>query len=285
MGKLVYITENLININTLNSVSSQDDSGFYNKENVYNESPSYPIRFETKGAIGSPEWICVSFLVGTRVTFAGIFGHSLTDLSAAGDELRLKACNLGCQGSGSCDWNDPLRNINLKPRLLANSENLYQRGALRLNHLNYRFEFIDQNNEFAIDIGEVVLGVWQEFGTRCYLQPGRPDGPRFFMGRETTHYGQVHINYYSTGEKLELTFKNINDEREVDEIQVFLKQVQENGGRFIIIPDTDLRKVYYVYIDNLDGYANRLSYGAIGKEGLREWKINLFTLTVGRRLL
>lgn len=304
---VTYVIENYISEDTLDSVSSEDDSGFYDMENIYNERPSLPLRFEGVGvaAPADPEWICID--MGTAsgatqdVTFAAVFNHNLT---SSPERFCLKGCVDGC-GSGGCDWeNNPAWTEDMIGQIIAGTfcsgkyEKIFPNAYKKIDRTQqfYQFEFIDTANPYGyIEVGEAVLGEWCQFGNNVHLQPGRPDGPQFFMGKQETHYGQDWSNYYSYIERFTLTFKNINDIRNMDELQMFLLRVQRYGGKFIIIPDDDsffgldmaaegyVPLCYYVIIENVANYANRLIHG--WDKDLREWTIELKTLTTGLRLL
>jgi len=277
------------------NISSEDDSGFYGQENVYNERPSWPLRFSGVGAAGLPEWICVDMGENKLVTFAGIFNHNLTTTP---ERFSLKGCANEC---GICDWEAaPAWTEDMASRIISNKicanmyEHIFPNSCKGINHTQryFRFEFIDTaNSDGYIEIGEGVLGRRCQFKRDTYLQPGRPDGPLFYMGNQKTLYGQDWSNYYSYAEKFTLTFKNINDVRNQDEVQLFLLRVQRNGGKFIIIPDDNgnslypadyIPRCYYVIIENQADYAQRLIHGWSNE--LREWSLELKTLTTGLKL-
>jgi len=308
---LIYVLENFIN--NYSFLYSYSEHELYVLENLYNERPSWPYRTRGVGASGTPEWICVD--LGTYsgvqhdVTFVGLFNHNLsTPLNiAGGDLLTLRGCDEGCPGvSGACDWEqtgicytdlttmptDACGDACTGTQPIADFRNLYHKVDCAPGHQYWLLEMIDQNNtDGYIEIGELVLGRWSEFHRGSVsghdnwvrLSPGRADGPEFYMGKQRTHYGQDWVTYYSDSERFELTFTNMNDACVVDEVHAFLRTVQLSGGKFIIVPDDTKPFCYYVVIENLRDYADRLIYGG-GKE-LREWRLELKTLTQGIRLL
>lgn len=79
MGKPIYVIPNLIDVDTLCCVSSEDP--VYVKEFLYCERPSKPFRFTGIGAPAAPEWICVTLDGVQPVSFAAIFNHNLTALA------------------------------------------------------------------------------------------------------------------------------------------------------------------------------------------------------------
>jgi len=300
---IAYVIENYIDVDTLDSVSSQI-SPFYEMYNIYNTRPSLPLRFEGKGSAGNPEWICIDMGVGSgstpHITFVGVFNHNLT---TSPERFALKGCADGCEslGSGGCDWEAaPAWTIDLRDRILSDGicsdkyTNIFENSCKKIDVTSqyYRLEFIDTANpDEYVEAGEVVLSEWCKFGKNVHLQPGRADGPMFFMGNQKTYYGQDWAAYYSYAEHFTLTFKNINDVNNRDELQLFLIRVQQNGGKFIIIPDDAsdcyqagyMARCYYVIIENQSDYAQRLAHGWTRE--LREWTIELKTLTSGIKLL
>ena len=314
---LLYVLENFINDDCILYGYSEDS--LYVLENVYNERPSLPYRTKAVSGVspgigtpGNPEYICVD--LGTHsgvehnVTFVGLFNHNLsTPLNAgAGDLLTLKACDDGCPGvSGACDWNQSgicftdLTTVPSEPcstcsgtQPIANFKNLWHKVDCAPGHQFWLLEMIDQSNtDGYIEIGELVLGQWQQFprgiltgdDSWVRLSPGRADGPEFFMGKNRTHWGQDWSTHYSEYERFDLVLTTQNDPCIVDAIHVFLKAVQLTGGRFVLVPDDSKPFCYYVIIDNLRDYAERKIYGRTGE--LREWRLKLKSLTEGVRLL
>lgn len=287
MGRPIYVLENLVDSDTLCCSSSEDASGWYNDDNVYNVRPSYPWRATGKGAAGSPEWLCVECLPQTGtipITFVGLYNHNF-DVAfnyGGGDRLTLKACVGGCQLPGvTCNWNAPDAQYQLHSRRVADHENIY--GMINLDYFAYRLDIINQNQTYNLEIGDFVLGVWDEFtANKCRVVPGRDDGPIFSVFQQTTQHGQPYDYYAGFAEKIYLSFRNINTAAQVDELQVFLKAVMASGNRFIIVPDRDLPFSYMVRIPKVRDFAKRIMYGS-GIE-TRDWDIPLETMPVGRRL-
>lgn len=296
---LIYVLDNFINDYSDISVSSEHE--LYVRANIYNRIPSKPWRATGIGSPGNAEWLCIDlgFYSGVDwdVTFVGLFNHNLTRLARPGDMLTLEGCDDGCQSDAwvwhsGCCYTDLATMECAGDQPIANFKNTCHKVDCPTGFRYWLLEIIDQaNTDGYIEVGELVFGEWQEFhrgsvtghDNWVHLQPGRADGPMFFMGNQRTYFGQDWTNYYSDAEYFTLTFKNINDPCVVDEIQVFLQYVQRNGGKFVIVPDDTKPFCYYVVIENLDKYASRLMYGC--DRELREWRIELKTLTQGVRLL
>lgn len=278
----LYVIDNLIKDKTITHLT---EDTLYVAENLYNERPSLPYRTTAKGA---PEWICVDMGAGTEVTFCGLFNHNLTTVptllslyggNACGVETcttDLTVCPVTSCGDGDCT-----------SQPIANHRNLWAKVDCEVDHRYWTLKITDNPSETYYEIGEWVLGVYQQF-TRAgtvwvRLSPGRADGPEFFMGKQRTHWGQDWSTFYSECERLDLKFTVQNDPCVVDEIQTFLKAVQLAGGKFVLVPDDDKPFCYYVIVDNLRDYAERTIYGPTGE--LREWRLRLKSLTEGVVLL
>ena len=104
-------------------------------------------------------------------------------------------------------------------------------------------------------------------------------GPAYYMGHLRTHHGVDWTNYYSDAEFFTLRFKNLNDPCVVDEIHAWLNTIQRAGGKFVIVPDDTKPFCYYVVVEKLKDYAERLIYGDCRE--LREWRLELKTLSQG----
>ncbi|MBA7594324.1 hypothetical protein ES703_01265 [subsurface metagenome] len=308
---LLYVLDNFINDDCVLYGNSED--GLYILENIYNERPSLPYRAIGVGTPAAPEYICID--LGTysgvehNVTFVGMFNHNLTTLAVANDLLTLKGCDDACPDeSGACDWEHSAMcytDLTSMPGDLCSEctglqpitdfRNLWHKVDCAPGYRYWMLEIVDQaNSDGYIEIGELVLGQWQQFPRGILdagiatdpwvrLSPGRVDGPEFFMGKQRTHWGQDWSTYYSECERFELTFTTQNDPCRVDAVHTFLKAVQRTGGRFVLVPDDTKPFCYYMIVDNLRDFADRLVYGRTRE--LREWRLKLKTLTEGVRLL
>lgn len=286
MKRLKYAISNLVDVDTLIDVYSEDT--VYVMDNLYNGRPSKPYRSTSIGAVGTPEWICVHFPSPRMISLVALFNHNLTALAGIGDELRLKGCDLGCE-SPECNWNAPDDEVDMSGQLIevekadrATFENLYFRTKMR--RPNYRIDIIDQNNtDGYIEIGELFLGNWEDFSMNCFLQPGRPDSPMYFKGDQQTFMGQDWLSYYSKAKEMTLTFVNLNTPNRVNEVEVFLDRVHQNGGRVVIIPDRDSNFCFLMKINDTSGFGQRTVYGEDGE--LKTWSIPFKALTTGVILL
>lgn len=287
---LLYVLENLITDDTPITYLTEDP--LYIAENVYNERPSLPYRTLAKAA---PEWICVDLGVDyeeVNVTFVGLFNHNLTTAPTllelwGGDGCNVNTCitNMKIAPSDNCG-------VGCGTQPIANFRNTWGKVDCPDKHRYWTLRITDTPTEDYYEIGEWVLGEWQQFPRGVLdgagepwvrLSPGRTDGPEFFMGKQHTHWGQDWSTFYSECERFELTFTTQNDPCRVDAVHTFLKSVQRTGGRFVLIPDDNKPFCYYVIVENLGDYAERKIYGRTRE--LREWRLKLKSLTEGVRLL
>ena len=258
---LYYVKTNLVNVTSLpdNTFVSSEDA-VYTVDKLYNKRPSYPFRFDGVDA----QWVKARWIAAAqKITFLGIFNHNLLD-----------SVTITLNG----DVNDGAF-ANLVSTPVWRDKNMYALfdGTWKWWKLN-----IDNGADVKAQLGEYVLGNWAKF-SNAYVEPGRADGPVIHASNNITHYGQDWTAYYSRGEMFSIALKNINDPSATDDIQTFLNDIwEDNDGKFVFIPDHKQPKVYYVQVVNRDSYANRLINGV---SELREWRLELKTLTEGITLL
>lgn len=263
---LKYGISNLINLNTLLSVSTED--AIFLKENLYNQRPSKPFRFTQK----TGNQIIIDLGSATAVSLVGVFNHNLT---ASPGQFKIKADSANPPAGG---WDSPAYSADLA--VTANFNDSWKKIAQTYRY--WCLDIDDASNGNNVEIGEFFLGVLTAFSSDVHLQPARTDGPVFFMARQQTYYGQDWTAYLAEAERFVITIQNISDPSVVDEMAVFLRAVQQNAGRFIFIPDDTEPFAYYVIVENLADYAIRLVHGS---SDLREWRLQLKTLTKGISLL
>lgn len=295
---LIYLITNYLDGLAIGSYTTKSTHSLYIATNLANERPSLPYRTTGLGTLVAPEYVCVDLGESKDVTFAGIFNHNIT---TSPESLVLKGCASAC---GICNWAAPGCTIDLTSmpadpcdgcagsQPVDGFNNIWAKFEQRYRY--WRLEMVDTGNSAGyLELGELVLGLLQRFPKGALeipsadswvrLSPGRADGPEFFMRKQRTHYGQDWSTYYSKCERFELKFTNQNDPCVVDAVHKFLKEVQQAGGRFVLVPDDTKPFCYYVSIENLRDYADRTVYGRTRE--LREWRLELKTLTEGVVLL
>jgi len=256
---LLYMKTNLVTSVTIpdNTYVTSEDT-VYTVDKLYNKRPSYPFRFDGTGN----QWIKVEFTVAQNITAMAIFNHNFPNTTT----ITLDASAID-------------GNWSLVSTPVWREENLYSTFGATLEWWKLN---INAGAVVTPQVGELFLGQWAAF-ENAFVQPGRKDGPEFFASDNRTHMGQDWIGYYSNADTFTISIKNLTTPSAVDELQAFLKDIWENeDGKFVFIPDHNQPHVYYVQVVNRKGYAEREIYGT--KE-LREWKLELRSLTNGITLL
>lgn len=285
---LIYVTENSIKDKIITHLT---EDPLYVAENLYNERPSKPYRTETEGVL---QWVCADLETDTEITFVGIFNNNLSLTPALVQLCGGDACNVCTESKDMTDVLEGCPGELCDSQPTPNFKNLWNKVSFGASYRYWTLRINDTSpdTDGYNEIGEWVLGQWHEFPKGVLdapgdpwvrLSPGRADGPEFFMGKQTTHWGQDWSTFYSECERFDLTFTNQNDPCIRDAIHVFLSTVQQAGGRFILVPDDTKPFCYYVIIENLREYADRLIYGRTRE--FRKWRLRLKTLTKGLRLL
>jgi hypothetical protein len=266
---------------------SSSEHSIYVVENLYNIRPSKPFRTtgvgETSGA--SPEYVCVDLLSAKSPNFCALFNVNF-ELGQSGDMLELQAADEPCSGqSGAGDWGSPDYTLDLSGELISDFKNLYGKPSAGTAYEYWRIAMIDAgNSDGYLEIGDWFLGTLEGF-TKAYLQPGRADGPEFYGAFNMTDYGQIWSYHYSEAESFKLVIQNIGSTEQVNELKLFLQRVRRNNGKFVIVPDDDLKFCYYVYLRNMSDFGQQLAKGKQSKEEFYAWNLDLRTLTEGVSLI
>ncbi len=263
-------------------LSSSSEDALYVLENLHNGRPSKPFRFAGVGAPADPEWVCAEFDAPKRATLAAVFNHNLS-LASSNDALVLKACDGGCESAASapCDWSLPDFSLDLSGRLVENWNDLF--SFLDETRLSWRLEAVDEDNgDGYVELGEWFLGVRSALSS-AKLQPGRAEGPRLYGPANKTAYGQHWPLSFARTATLELTLWNLNDPSTVDAVRRMIEAAHENNGRLVLVPSPRHPFVYYVHIENTEGFMAQIIRG-LDRE-LTSWTLQLETLARGIRLL
>lgn len=277
---ILYVIENLISENTPLYSSSIDGAEWVSLDNLYNKRPSKPFRFDGQGTPANPEWICVDLTEAKNISFCGVCNHNI-QLAGSADSLLIQACNSPCRGqSGGCNWDAPAFEESMADRLVNNFRNFYE--IIDESYRYFTLEIVDQDNPYAVEIGEWIIGVAEEF-TNARLQPYMSDGPMFTRTRNTTHYGQNWQQELSEAYSFSLEIISSGMAAQIDELHYFLRRVHQNGGVFTFIPRDDLPFAYCVFIVNDGDFAAQIARGRQRKG--YTWKLELQTLTEGISLL
>jgi len=261
---LYYSAVNLIDYDTLHAVSTEDT--LYVKENLYNLRPSLPFYFTAK----TNQYITVNLLAPKRVQFCGIFNHNFISPTL---NLHIPDPDAHPVNSVTGPW---LHTIPLTYR----ANDLY--GQFDHTHQWWNLNLDDNSNPNFPRIGELWLGSLSHF-TQAYLQPGREDGAEFFASEQQTPYGQDWDVYLSESKRLKISFVNLNNPDNVDEIEAFLSLIRGPEGRFVLIPDHRRPHIYLVKV--IGSPTARRDLYSSGNIELRSWSLDLKVLSRGITLL
>jgi len=253
-----YIATNLLDVDSLDSVSTEDT--IYVKEHLYNNRPSKPFRFTDK----NDEWIKVDFGAAQKLTHISIFNHDLTD-----------AVDLRLQGNAADAWGAPTYN----QALTWQEYSLYR-------HFNETFRwwrlFVDDpTNTSYPQIGELFIGEHCEF-SNGYVQPDWQQNLHFAIAGEETYFKQNWDYYLSDCKSFDIKIQNLNDPANIDDLETFFRSIGGSAGRFVFIPHDDYPYCYLVKIENKDIPNLQI---VRGDNDLNEWTMTLKTLVRGIRLL
>jgi hypothetical protein len=247
---LKYVTGNLITSATLDSVSSEDASGFYNKENLYNKMQALPLRFTSK----SGEYVIIDLGSDIAVSFAGVMNHNLTTDPPGTFNLKLwKAANgpivTGAEGSEEIDTAF-IVTAGHKNSFITFDETI-RWAALMIT---------DAGNSDNPEVGEFILGNHSTF-TKMFSFPYR-EILRYIRGETITPYGQRWLNQKAKVKSFILDFMGITDANLLAEIEAFFEAI---GGDdpFVFIPDDTAAFSWFMNcLSDLD--ADRIQDGCVG---------------------
>jgi hypothetical protein len=240
-----YVTGNLITSGTLDSVSTEDASGFYNKENLYNKIQALPLRFTAK----STQYIIIDLASDIATTFIGVFNHNLTTSPGV---FKIK---------GWTSANGPITdgteaNATLDETLTVTSghKNSFKTFSETLRW--YAILITDASNTENPEVGELVLGTHSTF-TKNFVYP-YTEILRYIRGESVTPYGQRWLNQKAKVKRFLLDFLGVTDANLLSEIQAFFEAI-EGDDPFVFIPNDAAAYSWFVNCMN-DLSAERVHY-------------------------
>lgn len=239
-----YVTGNLITSSTVDSVSTEDASGYYDKENIYNKIQGLPLRFTAK----SSQYVIIDLGSDLTPTFAGIYNHNLTT-SPGTFKLKgyLQATGKPADGSESEDWDEDFT-------VTSGHLNSFKTFSETARYL--ALMITDASNTAMPELGEFVVGYHASF-TRNFVYPYN-EILRYIRGENVTPYGQRWRNQKAKVKQFTLDFLGVTDANLLSEIQAFFEAL-DGDDPFVFIPDDSA--VYSWYVDCIsDLDADRSSY-------------------------
>lgn len=229
---LKYVTGNLITSATLDSVSSEDPSGFYDMENLYNKIQGIPLRFTGK----SGEYVIIDLGADTLVTFAGGYNHNLTT-GATVFKLKgyLEVTGKPVDGSEAADWEDDFTVTSGHKNSFITLSQTMRYWALLLT---------DAGNSENLELGEFILKIHSSF-TKNFIYPYK-EILRYIRGESITPYGQRWLNQKAKIKRFIIDFLGATDANLLAEIQAFFEAI-DGDDPFVFIPDDSAAYSWYVH--------------------------------------
>lgn len=218
-----YVTGNLITSATLDSVSTEDASGFYNKENLYAKIQALPLRFTAK----STQYIIIDLASDIATTFIGAFNHNLTTSPGT---FKIKGWTSA--NGPITDGTEANPTLDETLTVTANHKNSYLTYSETLRW--YAILITDASNPDNPEVGELVLGSHSTF-TKNFVYP-YTEMLRYIRGESVTPYGQRWLNQKAKVKRYLIDFLGVSDANLLSEIQAFFEDI-EGDDPFVFIPD------------------------------------------------
>lgn len=266
---VLYAIGNLVDEDTLFSVSTEDPLGIYVKENLYNQRPGLPFRCTSAVTVT----ICVDAGVGNTLspTIVGVINHNLATVSA----YTLEGSNVSCGGGGGETWTLTLcTNHNNSTRKITPATG-YRYWQLVITGT------IVSGGAAVIEIGEFILTTWNNFTLFYLVSEG--EGVVIPASSQKTHYGQPWDYKYSEYMVFNLQpIQRTATAGAIDEMRLFLQALDGAAGRFIFSPDdTYLNSYCQGYYGRFVGPAYLATRIKDGAADLLQWNLRFEELPNG----
>lgn len=261
MGDLIYGLNNLIDINTLNSVPNAH--AIYKKEYLYNARPSLPLRFTAK----TDQEIIIDMITPQLVTLVALINHNLQGPGVATIKLQY-------------DTNPPNWGTAATIDLTWRAENLYQK--LNKTFRWWRIIVSDSTNPNLLQIGEAILTTHSKFTDGAIQE--QSEGDSFITASEETFMGQDWDVELSRKASLLMGIRKISTAGDsvAEEIRALLRTLKGSAGRLLIIPDDSHEEVYYMKAKGTQFLSDRVFHNI---KDIRDWSIEFSELCQGIDLL
>lgn len=246
MGQLIYATGNLIDKDTLKSVTTENS--IYKKENLYNKRPSKPFRFTAKA--GNQIRVDLG-AADIPVTIVGVINHNLYTPTL----FRIKAAAANPPAGG--DWDHPDWYDDLT--LCAGLKNSYKKINQTFQHWVLDIDDALNPDPNQSEIGEYLLTTWSKF-TDAYIMADS-EALSIVTDSMVTAFEQDWDEKLSECYRLNFTIRNETTRGLIDEIRTFIKGIDGAAGRFLLIPDEDFGQCYYGKVEGTLFTAERIYHG------------------------
>jgi hypothetical protein len=228
------VTGNLITSATLDSVSTEDASGFYNKENLYSKMQALPWRSTEKSGV----YAIIDLGADTAVTFCGLYNHNLsTGATVVKLKGYLQATGKPADGSEAGDYDEDFT-------ITAGHQNCYLTLSETMRY--WALLLTEAGNANNLEVGEMVLGTHASF-TKNFVYPYR-EVLRYLRGETITPSGQRWLNKKGKFKRFLLDFLGVTDTNLISELEAFFEAI-DGELPFVFVPND--AAVYSWYVDCL----------------------------------
>lgn len=260
MGDLIYGSSNLIDINTLDSVSNEH--AIYKKEYLYNARPSLPLRFTAK----TDQSIVIDMIVPKLVTLVALINHNLQSIAP---KIKLQF-----------DTDPPNWATASEIDLTWRAENIYKKLSETFRW--WRFLISDPTNPNLLQIGEAILTTHSKFTDGAIQE--QSEGDSFITASEETFMGQDWDVELSRKASLLMGIRKISTAGDsvVEEIRALLRTIRGSAGQLLIIPDDSYGEVYYMKAKGTQFLSDRIFHNI---KDVRDWGLEFIELCQGIDLL
>jgi hypothetical protein len=254
--------ENLINVDTLNSVSTEHST--YTKDFLYNQIPAKAFYFTSK----TSQTIEIDLGSALNPKLISFINHNLT----SGASVTLEA-------NTTQSWGAPPYSQAVTWR----AENMYLK--FDETYRWFRVVISDASNPFNPRIGELVLSTYTELSiTDAFIQ-GQSEGDEFKSFSQETPSGVSWDTPLGRNANLELKIlkkSTAGDSVLLDQIRAFLRSISGESGRFVLVPDDTYSECYFMKVVGKKFSADRIFHNV---SDLRDWSLPFKELGQGIELL
>lgn len=234
MAMMNYVIGNLVTVDTLDSVSGEDGSGFYDKENLYNKCQSKPLRFNAK----SDCYGLVDLGSDTQVKFSGIINHNLESPTVFKIKAYLQATGKPANAAAAADWEDDFAVVSKCPNSFLSFDKTYRYWLFHITEAalaNYP------------EVGEFILQSSIGSFTRNFVVP-YTEIRKYIKTQHVTHYQQKWRTQVAKLAAFKLDFKGATDANLISEIEDMFDDI--GADPFVFIPNDDETYSWYAEIMN-----------------------------------
>lgn len=229
-----YIIGNLVTVDTLDSVSGEDASGFYNKENLYNKCQSKPLRFNSKSNCN----VLIDLGSDSQVKFAGVINHNLISPTVFKLKAFLEATGKPADCAATADWEDDFSVISKCPNSFLSFDKTYRYWLLCITEAG--LVNFPQVGEFIL---QDTIGTF----TRNFIWP-YDEIKKYIKSQHTTHYQKKWRTKIAELKSFKLTFEGTEDANLISEVEDMFDDI--GADPFVFVPKSSGNRSWYCEIMN-----------------------------------